>query len=62
MIHEIGTGEKTQSIIATNEDFSLGTTTSCGDLVYEIQNAPSFLTITGPTLTVTTGEYADQAA
>ena len=59
MIYDVGSGEHSQEITATNLVLYLGATTACGEFSYTLQNAPDFLSLSGSTLTVATGTYEE---
>ena len=55
MIHDIGTGTHSQTIVARSMIPNYGETDHCGEFQYELVNAPYYLSLTGSTLSVTTG-------
>ena len=59
MNYDVGTGEHTQEITATNLVQYLGATTACGEFSYTLQNEPDFLSLSGNTLTVASGTYEE---
>ena len=59
MLKDTGSGSHTQEIVAKNLLFNGSELTECGQLTYTLENAPSYLTLTGSTLTVTSDSVSD---
>ena len=59
MLKDTGSGSHTQEIVAKNLLFNGSELTECGSLTYTLENAPSYLSLSGTTLTVTSDSLSD---
>ena len=59
MLKDTGSGSHTQEIVAKNLLFNGAELTECGQLTYTLENAPSYLSLSGTTLTVTSDSLQD---
>ena len=60
MIYDIGTGEHSQSIVAQSVIRGSGPTDDCVDYLYQLVNAPDYLSLTDSTLTVKAGSIGER--
>ena len=59
MLKDTGSGSHTQEIVAKNLLSNGAELTECGQLTYTLENAPSYLSLSGTTLTVTSDSLSD---